>query len=462
MKRSTLITVSGALVALATAALCIPQNKPAGPSFQKEVLPILRTACLGCHSAEMPTSGLALNSYAALMKGGKGGPCIVAGKSADSRLVKYLLGTLQPKMPPGGALKQADIDRIRQWIDAGAKVDAATEGGAKPGTASLPGATNSTGPHPNVIPNFPRVAAATPVTSLAFSTDGHTLAVGIYREVQFWDMDTRQIKGRWSGLADAVRTLVFTKDGKRLAAGGGTPTVAGDIRVWDMAAGREVAMMGSDHTDAINALAFNPDGTKLASASGDKTLRIWDVATGKALQTLRDHSDAVWGVAWSPDGKYLASAGADRSLKVWDANSRKRLYSLPAHEDTIFQVEFSPDGKMLVTASADRSAKVWGFGPESSTNLRTFSGYAHNVQAATFASDNNMVATASADKSVKVWSMADGSNTRTFTDAQDWVYSVRFSPDRKHLAAGVWDGSVLLWSLTDGKLEGRLDTVPKK
>src|ERR1051325_8470738 len=99
MKKPIFTIWLSAFAMLVLAVPCLAQNKPAppkppAPSFQKDVLPILRTACLGCHSAENPTSGLALNSYAGLMKGGKGGPCVVPGKSADSRMVKYMLGIL--------------------------------------------------------------------------------------------------------------------------------------------------------------------------------------------------------------------------------------------------------------------------------------------------------------------------------------------------------------------------------
>ena len=78
MNKPTCVIVLTTLMVVPIALFCLAQNRPAPPkptppSFQKDVLPILRTACLGCHSAENPTSGLALNSYAGLMKGGKGG-----------------------------------------------------------------------------------------------------------------------------------------------------------------------------------------------------------------------------------------------------------------------------------------------------------------------------------------------------------------------------------------------------
>src|SRR5207244_6508234 len=86
-------------------------------SFSTDVLPIFQASCVGCHGNNNPQGGLTLTAYAIAMKGGKGGPEIVPGKSADSRLVKFLLGTLQPKMPLNGALKPAEISLIRRWID---------------------------------------------------------------------------------------------------------------------------------------------------------------------------------------------------------------------------------------------------------------------------------------------------------------------------------------------------------
>ena len=77
----------------------------------------------------------------------------------------------------------------------------------------------------------------------------------------------------------------------------------------------------------------------------DKTIRLWDAATGEHLQTLEEHTNGVNSVAWSPDGKRLASASDDKTIRLWDAASGEHLQTLEGHTDTVYSVAWSPDGQ---------------------------------------------------------------------------------------------------------------------
>jgi WD40 repeat protein len=71
----------------------------------------------------------------------------------------------------------------------------------------------------------------------------------------------------------------------------------------------------------VNEVAFSPDGKLLATASGDKTARLWEVASGKALATLAGHENEVNAVAFSPDGKLVATASADGTTRLWEVSN---------------------------------------------------------------------------------------------------------------------------------------------
>ena len=69
-------------------------------------------------------------------------------------------------------------------------------------------------------------------------------------------------------------------------------------------------------------MAFSPDGKRIVSGSWDKTVKVWDAATGQETLTLKGHTGAVTSVAFSPDGKRIASGSEDKTVKVWDAATR--------------------------------------------------------------------------------------------------------------------------------------------
>jgi hypothetical protein len=113
------------------------------------------------------------------------------------------------------------------------------------------------------------------------------------------------------------------------------------------------------HTGGVRWVAFSPDGRLLATASGDKTARVWYLATGEHLRTLAGHTGAVEGVAFSPDGRLLATASDDHTARVWDPATGEHLRTLAGHTGTVKGVAFSPDGRLLATASWDDTARVW-------------------------------------------------------------------------------------------------------
>ncbi|MEY3764439.1 MAG: hypothetical protein RLZ42_1099, partial [Armatimonadota bacterium] len=434
-----LIVVAG----IALASNGIPQQKPAppppAPSYQKDVVPILRTACIGCHGNTQPAAGFSVASYEDLFKAGKKGPQLVVGKSAQSRLVRLVLGTEQPRMPPGSGLKSADAELIRRWVDAGAKRDiaAVTPTLAVPKTLapSKPASVKVTMP----ASIGATVANSAPVTALAFSPDAKLIAIGAYARVLIVDTATGKVSATWKGHGDTVRSLCFTPDGKRIIAGGGVSGAIGQVRVWDVPSSTETLVFG-DHTDIVNQAAISPDANTVITASSDKSLKVWELASGKLLQTLRDHADQVLGVAYHASGKHIVSCGLDKSFKTWDTTSWKRLYSVPAHDDGIYDIDMTPSGNQIYTTGADRRVRVWNFGTEGAGHVRDF-GLGQPGWSAAIAGQNPVLV--SGDTHIRAWRISDGGSLIDIDLASD-VMSTAISSDTLLVAAGLWNGDVVI------------------
>jgi WD40 repeat protein len=101
----------------------------------------------------------------------------------------------------------------------------------------------------------------------------------------------------------------------------------------------------------------------VATASADRTIRVWDAATGQSVSEIRGHDDAVTSIAYSRDGKLLISASADRTARVWVAATGVEIVRLSGHESGLLSAAFSSDGERVVTSSNDKTARVWRLPP---------------------------------------------------------------------------------------------------
>jgi len=446
------ILASCLLALLSTAAIAQSGARvPNPPSFGKDVVPILRTACLGCHSGPSPSGGYSVASFDDTVRAGRKGPLVVPGKSRESRLFQLVSGLSQPKMPPGAGLRSADVDTLRRWIDAGAKRDSlASSGGSG---KSVRSGIASAGPRADFAVAGKLRARPSPVHSLDWSPDGKILAAGTYQTVHLIDVESGTTT-QWKGHADSVRSLRYTNDGRWLVAGGGLPGAFGEVRVWDTSTAKEISQFG-DHADVVQGLALSLDGVRLISVAADKLVKVWDLKTGKVLQTLRDHSDAVQAVAIHPQGKYMATAGTDKSTKVWDLDSGKRLYSIGVGDDPVVSLAFTATGSQILTGTENRLRR-WNFGPEGSGHAGDagHDGMVWGVDA-----NDERIASVCADGKVRIFD-ANHNPVATLEDAKEWLYCVRLDPKRRFVAAGTWDGRVLIWDVKTRSLIRSLVTTP--
>jgi tricorn protease-like protein len=284
---------------------------------------------------------------------------------------------------------------------------------------------------------------SSPVSSVAFSSDGKMLASGCDDGIiRLWDPANGQELRTITGHSGPVYSVAFSPDGKILASAS-----LYRVDLWDITNGQRIRTDNYSNAVYIYSVAFSPDGKMLASGCDDGTIRLWDPANGQELRTIAGDSGALYSVTFSPDGKMLASASWYR-VDLWDVTNGQKIRT-DNYSNAVYSVAFSSDGKMLASGCKDGTIRLWD--PANGQELRTIAGDSGALYSVAFSPDGKTLASSCGYPSeygfypVNLWDIANGQRLRTLIGHLDIVDSVTFSPDGKMLASGSADGTVKLW-----------------
>jgi WD40 repeat protein len=216
------------------------------------------------------------------------------------------------------------------------------------------------------------------------------------------------------------------------------------LRVWDLETGRILRIL-EGHSHAVNGVAISPDGQSAVSACEDKTLKVWNLESGCILCTLEGHFAPVTSVAIAPNGGRVLSASEDNTLKVWDLEAGRELLTLKGHTLSVYAVATTPDGRRAISASRDQTLKVWDLA--TGRILRTLEGHSSSVQGVAVTPDGRRAVSASWDQTLKVWDLDTGRALRTLCGHSSRVTSVAIAPDGRHAVSASGDNTLKVWDL---------------
>ena len=359
------------------------------------------------------------------------------------------------------------------------------------------------------------------INAIQFSPDGTQLAVGTNIGVWLYDMETGVEKSLFRG---ECRRLAFSPDGRFLA-NGGEYSGASKVQVWETATGREVLF--PDVYDSASALRFSSDGKTLVSVGSggqfiislnietkemtskffkrgepsdmfgergvyaitqdkvaigrtDGKIELWDIATYKALSTLRGHTDLslqqprqpgfipkkhdILAVAFSREGTRLASGGRDKTVRLWNLTTPDKWITLQERIGWTNVLVFSPDGKMLASGGTDKAVQLWD--TTTGEPLATLTGHINAITALAFSPDSTILASASADGTLRFWHAETGSplTDRIIGHTQSMT-AATFFEDSSTLASVAFNGVITLWDVKTSQkstvhTEGHRDGFP--
>lgn len=278
-------------------------------SYHKEIEPILRRSCFGCHQGAKRLGSYVMTDFAALTSGGETGePAIVPGKPDESYLVDQITvvdGFAEMPKAPVKHLSQVEIDTIRKWIEQGANNDSPDDDGPR-----------------YTSDNPPVYTGAAPLPSIDVSPSDPLIAVAGFHEVILLNSANGKLQGRMVGLSPRINSVRFSPDGKRLAAAGGTPAVGGEVQIWDVDT-RELKLSLPVTFDALTGVSWSPDGTKLAFGAADNVIRAINSETGEQVLFQGAHEDWVRDTVFTEDGSHLVSVARDMSCKLTEVETER-------------------------------------------------------------------------------------------------------------------------------------------
>ena len=438
---------------LAAAFSAVAAEKPV--SYYKDIVPLFKRSCTGCHQPAKLKGQLDMTSYEAFKKGGKHGASFVVGKPKESTVIDEISGD-EPSMPKeGDPLSKTEIAMIERWITEGAPNDTPAGAGSYKLTAA------------------PEYTQQPVISALAFSPDGKLLAVSGYHEVLLHGGAESNIVARLVGESPRIESLAFSPDGKKLAVAGSAPARFGEVQIWDAATTGTVLAPPKAFKvsmDSIYGISWSPDGTRLAFAGADKVVRIISAADGKELVKFENHSDWVFATSWTLDGKRILSGSRDKAIKLIDASNGQFIDDINKLLEGVVCFARHPKEDVVAYGGEMGVSRTYKIGENQgrtaanndSNFLKEFERMPGPVQAIAYSPDGTNICVGSIGGEARIFNTSDKKRVATLKGHDGAIFAIAYQPGTNQVVTGGFDGKLRVFETKKGELVRLFVPVPLK